>query len=119
MSMLTACYDSNGNQISEFSPNNYFPSAVATAKLASLSEQLTALGFAGSAGLNAVAVSGTKNGSNTSFTIVNGSVTTCLLVLNGQLGSVAGGAFTRVGTAITVASNFIPASADDFYALTS
>ena len=66
-------------------------------------------------GLSMVAVTGTRNGSNTTFTIPNGSVTTCLVAINGQLLSVAGGGFTRSSATITM--TVAPEVTADLYAL--
>lgn len=68
-------------------------------------------------GLNAVAMTGTKDGSNAAFTIPDGTVASVFVVLNGLWLSVAGGGFTRAGATITMQSGYIPQSTDDLYAV--
>lgn len=63
-------------------------------------------------------VAGTKNGSNTAFTVSSdpGSLGLVILYLNGTLLD-EGLAYTRLGTAVTMISPFIPESTDSFEAL--
>ena len=68
-------------------------------------------------GFSVVAISGTKNGVNTAFTIPDGTVSTCVPVLNGLV-MIEGTQFTRTGANITVISPMVEAS-DTFEALVS
>lgn len=76
------------------------------------------VGVGGSGGgFSMVAISGTKDGVNTAFTIPDGTVGTCVPILNGVV-MVEGTQFTRTGADITVISPMV-GSTDTFEALVS
>jgi hypothetical protein len=75
------------------------------------------VGSSGSSGFSVVAISGTKDGVNTAFTIADGTVGTCVPVLNGVM-MVEGTNFTRTDADITVLTPMVGAT-DTFEALVS
>lgn len=67
-----------------------------------------------SGGFTTVAISGTKNGVNTTFTIPNGTVSTCIPIWNGAT-LTSPDDFTRVGATLTLVQ--APAALDALWAI--